>query len=64
MSSTRLKALKTLVRVRERQAAALQRAHDEARAQLASGREQLAAALEEEGARQAAEAAAHAELDA
>ena len=63
MSSTRLKALKTLVRVRERQAAALQRAHDESRAQLASCHEQLAAALEEEGLRQAAETAAHGELD-
>ena len=63
MSNTRLKALKTLVRVRERQAAALERAHDDARAQLASCRDQLAAALEEEGARRAAEDAAHAELD-
>ncbi len=63
MSGVRLKALKTLVRVRERQGAALARAHDDARSQLAGLREQLAEALAEESARHAAEEAAHAELD-
>ena len=63
-ASTRLKALRTLVRVRERQAAALQRTHAQATGQLAGGRELLEAALGEQASSHAAEAAARVELDA
>ena len=61
--STRLKALRTLVRTRERQAAALKAALDQARGEHAIGQQRLAQAIEHERACTAAEAAGHADMD-
>lgn len=62
--SARLKALRTLLKVRERQAASLQQAHDTARRELDAHREQLALAIDQEHAERAAEVRGHAALDA
>ena len=63
-ASIRQKALRTLVRVRERQAEALQKTLEQAQEEVAIGQQRVVEAVEHERACVAAEAAGRAELDA